>query len=322
MTFKARGLYASSSKESSRFRWGPWMALGGVLVVILVLLTALSVLGNVVSHQSERSESYGGASELRLSNDTGGRIKVYPAQGEQIVIERTLRGGPLSEPRESVEESGERLDVETRCSGPLFFSRCSAEYDIRVPEGVALTLRTVSGDVRVQDLSANLTVTTTSGSIEVLDHEGRVRAKTTSGDMDLSEVTGSITARSTSGSIDASGEGESLEVSTTSGDIVAAGFKAQQVRTESVSGDLEFGGGFTSLETSTTSGDVEIRTDTVFDLMSVKTISGDVEAWVPEGVYAIDGESTSGGRDFDVDTSPDADSRIEVDTTSGSVRVG
>lgn len=322
MTFRARGLYASSSKEPSRFRWGPWMVLGGVLVVILVVLTAVSVLGNVVSHQSERADSYGVASELRLSNDTGGRIQVSSAEGEQIVVERTLRGGPLSEPRESVEESGDRLDIETRCSGPLFFSRCSVEYAIRVPEGVFLTLETVSGDVQVQDLNGNLAVTTTSGSIEVFDHEGEVRAETTSGDMELSEVTGSITAQSTSGSIDASGEGELLEVSTTSGDIVAAGFRAQQVRTESVSGDLEFGGGFTSLETSTTSGDVEIRTDTVFDLMSVETISGDVEAWVPEGVYAIDGESTSGGRDFNVDTSPDADSRIEVDTTSGSVRVG
>jgi hypothetical protein len=54
----------------------------------------------------------------------------------------------------------------------------------------------------------------------------------------------------------------------------------------------------------------------------VETVSGRIQALVPEGVYDITGESVSGSRDFDVDTATDADSRIDVSTTSGSVRVG
>ena len=44
-------------------------------------------------------------------------------------------------------------------------------------------------------------------------------------------------------------------------------------------------------------------------------------ATVPNGVYDITGESVSGNRDFNVETSSGADSRIDVSTTSGGVLV-
>lgn len=321
MTFRARGLYASSSKEPGRFRWGPWMVLGGVLVVLLVVLTAVSVLTSVVSHQSEQADSYDRVSELRVDDRTGGRIEIGAAEGEQIVVERTLRGRPLSEPRESVDRSGDGLALESRCGGLSFFAQCSIDYDIAVPEGVAVTLETVSGSVLIKDLAGDLAVTTTSGEVEVQDHEGDVTVGTTSGDVELSDIAGSVSAHSTSGTVEVSGQGELLEVSTTSGAIVTDEFTAQRVRADSVSGDLELSGGFTTLEAKTTSGGVRVRTDTSFDLMSVETVSGHVQARVPQGAYAIAGDSTSGSRDFEVDTSADADSRIEIDTTSGSVHV-
>lgn len=321
MTFRARGLYASSSKESRRFRWGPWMLLGGVLVVVLVVLTAVSVLGNVVAHQSDQADSYGGASALSVHNDTGGRIEVGAAEGDEIVVERTLRGGPLSEPEERIDEGGDRLGIDGRCSGVPFLSTCSIDYTIQVPEDVSVTLETASGSVEVRNLVSELSVGTVSGSVEVFDHQGSVEVEATSGEVSLSDITGSVEAHNVSGDIEAAGEGERLEVSTTSGRVAVDDFTAEEVVAESVSGSLELGGGFTTLEASTTSGGVEISTDTPFDLMEVETVSGGIEARVPAGDYDISGESTSGDREFDVDASDGADSRIEVNTTSGSVRV-
>lgn len=322
MTFRARGLYASSSKESRRFRWGPWMLLGGVLVVVLVVLTGLSVLGNVVAHQSEQSDSFGAMSRLNVDNRTGGRIEVAAAEGDEIVVERTLRGGPLSEPWERIDETGDGLDVEGGCGGFPLFSTCSIDYAIKVPKDVEVTLENNSGNVTVRELTSELSVSSVSGAIEVFDHEGSVEAESASGAISLSGVTGSVQAHNVSGDIEAIGEGERLEVSTTSGSVAVKDFTAEEVVAESVSGSLELGGGFTTLEAASTSGEVEITTDAAFELMEVETVSGAVEARVPAGTYEIGGESTSGSREFDVDTASEADSRIEVNTTSGSVRVG
>lgn len=321
MTFRARGLYASSSKERGRFRRGPWMLLGGVLVVILGILTAVSVLGNVAVSQTDRTDSYNGVSTIELDNSTGGRVQLRGGDGDEVLVERDLRGSPLSEPDEDIDADGDRLEIDTECSGFLFFSGCSVNYDITVPAGTQVTVETISGRITASNVEGDLNAQTTSGDVEVANQVGAVGAETVSGQIDLDDIEGSATAQTTSGRIMATGAGDLLDVSTTSGEIDASGFETDEVRAESVSGALKLGGGFTTLEASSTSGNVDIRTDTPFELMLVETVSGSVEAKVPDEAYDITGESVSGGRDFDVDTAPGAESRIDVNTTSGGVRI-
>ncbi|GHC80780.1 hypothetical protein GCM10007079_19980 [Nocardiopsis terrae] len=321
MTFRARGLYASSSKERGRFRWGPWMVLGGALVLILVVVTAVSVLGNVVVHQTDRDDSFAGVSALELTNETGGQVTLRGGDGDEVLLERSLRGSPLSEPDEDVDADGDTLAVDTDCDGFPFFTTCAVDYEVTVPAGTRVTVETVSGGVHARGLEGELSVEGVSGGVQVAEQNGDTRIETVSGRITLEGMEGAVTAHSTSGGITAGGEGPLLDVSTTSGTVSAADFTAEEVRAESVSGSLELGGGFTTLEASSTSGSVDIATGTPFDLMSVETVSGRVEASVPEGVYEITGESVSGSREFDVDTSSGADSRIDVNTTSGSVQV-
>ncbi|MFE1168566.1 DUF4097 domain-containing protein [Nocardiopsis sp. NPDC058789] len=322
MTFRARGLYASSSKERGGFRRGPWMFLGGVLVLALVVLTALSVLGNMTVNQSDRADSFDGVSALEIDNSTGGEVLLRGGTGDGVTVDRKLRGSPLSEPDEDIEAEGGTLEIDTECSGLPFFSSCSVDYEVTVPAGTRVTLQTVSGRVAVENLEGDLSVETTSGAVDVTEQVGVVEVETVSGEVALDGVEGSVEAHTVSGRITASGEGALLDVSSTSGTIVTEDFGADEVRAESVSGSLELGGGFTTLEATTTSGDVSLRTADPFDLLSVETVSGAVAATVPDGEYEVTGESVSGQREFDVDTGNGADGRIDVNTTSGSVRVG
>ncbi len=321
MTFRARGLYASSSKEPGRFRRGPWLFLGGVLVVVLVVVTAFAVLGNVPVNQTDRTDSYSGVSAVELENSTGGRVALHSGDGDEVVVERELRGSPLSKPDEDIELSGDTLELETECSGLMFFSVCSVNYDVTVPAGTRVTVETVTGTITASNVEGDLTANTTSGSVEVDDHVGTVEVESVSGKVELDDIEGSVTAETTSGQLTVSGSGELLDLSTTSGSIDASGFEADEVRSESVSGVQHLGGGFTVLEVSTVSGQVDIRTDTPFELMSVETVSGSVEATVPDAAYDITGESVSGQRDFDVETASGADSRIDVNSVSGQVRI-
>ena len=317
MTFRARGLYASSSKERGRFRRGPWMFLGAVLVVGLVIFTAFSVLVNVAVNQTDRMDSYGGVATIELDNSTGGWVELHGGDGNDVLVERELSGNPLSEPDEDIDADGDSLEIDTDCSGFLFFSGCSVNYDITVPAGTQVTVETISGRIIANNVEGDLNVQTTSGDAEVSNQVGTVEAETTSGQIYLTDIEGSATAQSTSGMIMATGAGDLLDVSTTSGEIDASDFEAEEIQAESVSGDLDLGGGFTSLEASSVSGEVWIMTDDPFELLSVETVSGRIDASVPDGVSNITGESVSGARGFDVDTDSGADSRIDVNTISG-----
>ncbi|WP_159944452.1 MULTISPECIES: DUF4097 family beta strand repeat-containing protein [unclassified Nocardiopsis] len=323
MTFRARGLYASSSKEPRRFRLGPWLVLGALVVAGLVVATAAAVLGNVSVDRGESSDSFAAPEAVEIDNRTGGGVSLTGG-GEEVLVERVMRGSPLSDPGERVSEGGGELSLEASCSGvPLvgLFGHCTVDYVVTVPVGTAVRVDTASGPVSTENVDGELRLSTTSGRVDVSGNAADVTVETVSGQVDVSGVEGALVAESTSGRITAEGEGESLRVSTTSGTVEASEFRARTVEVESTSGGVRVGGGFTSAEVSTVSGSIWVDTDTPFDLLSMESTSGSVQAVVPEGSYRVTGDSTSGSRDLEVDTSPGAKSRIDANTVSGSVSI-
>lgn len=321
MTFKARGLYASSSKEPGRFRLGPWLLLGVLLVLILVVTTVVSVLSNVTVHSSQRSDTFSGMETLELDNRTSGEIRLSGGDGDEMVVDRTVRGGPLREPDDTIDERGDTLRVDAHCGGFSPFGVCNIDYDVTVPEGTSLDLNTISGQVTVSNVHGDLGVDTTSGSVEVSDHVGDVTVQTVSGSTDLEGVEGTVQADSTSGDITASGQGEQLNASSTSGTLDLSGFDAEAVEADTTSGEISVGGAFDTAEIETVSGSVEVRTEEYFTLLSVESTSGSVTAQVPPQAYDLIWQTSSGSDDIGVDTASEADGRIDVSTVSGSLTV-
>ncbi len=321
MTFKARGLYASSSKEPrSGFRAGPWLVLGGVLVAVLIAVTAVSVLGNVGVDRGGREDSFASPERLTVENETRGRVTLTATDGDRVLVDREMRGTPLSEPDEDIETEDGHLRIETECSGIWFVGGCAVDYTIAVPAGVAVQVETVGGGVSATGLDAGVRVETVSGAVDLSDVSGEVRVETTNGRIDAAGVAGSADLETTSGAITASGEGERLYASSTSGAVDVGGFSAAAVEAESTSGRVSVGGGFDTAEVSSVSGAVEVLTDEPFQTLAVETTSGSVDVGVPAGAYDVTGESVSGGREIGVDTSASGP-RVQVDTVSGSVQV-
>lgn len=320
MTFKARGLYASSSKEPRRLRMGPWLALGGVLVVVLVVATAVSVLGNVGVDRGSHSDTYSDSQTVEIDNSTGGGVTLTRG-GDQLRLDRTMRGTPLTEPEEDVHENGDGLQVKASCAGIPFFGGCAIDYEVAVPVGTSVTVDTSSGRISANDIDGELNLSSISGEVTVSDNSGDVSVETTSGKIDLADVEGALVVETISGRISASGSGQSLEANSTSGTVDVSGYSADTVVAESISGAVRVGGGFTSAEVSTVSGGIEVTAADAFDLLSLESISGSVNVRVPEGTYNVTGESVSGSRALEVDTSPNADARIDASTVSGSLTV-
>ena len=321
VTFRARGLYASSNKEpGTGFHRGPWLVLGGVLAVVLVAVAAVSVLGSVSMDRGERRDTFAAPEQVVVENRTGGRVSVTAADGDEVRVDRGLRGTPLADPGEDIEAGGGRLRIDAACSGAVFSTGCSIDYTIAVPAGVAVRVETVGGRVAADGVQGPVRVSTASGPVELTGITGEVRVETVSGRVAVTGVVGDVDLETVHGSITASGEGGRLRAASTSGRVDLAGFTAGSVEAESTSGRISVGGGFDTAEVSTTSGGVEVDASAPFRTLVVETTSGSVDARVPEGAYDVTGESVSGERTIAVGAAPSGP-RIQVDTVSGDVRV-
>lgn len=320
VTFKARGVYASSSKEPRRFRVRSWLLLGAALAAALVVGTVVVIVGNVgVIHGSDAS-SFSGPRAVELENGTDGDVTFTRGDGDEIRVERAMQGTPFSVPTESLEEEDGVLELEARCMGLPFFD-CEIDYEITVPAGTDLTVETTVGRIVTESVDGALDLGSVVGSVRVSGNSGDVAVETDSGEIDVTRVEGSLEAETDTGEITAQGAGERLKVASVSGEVDVSGFSARTVLAESDSGGVRVGGGFAEAEVSTVSGGIEVTTGEPFELLSMESVSGGIDVRVPEGAYALTAETVSGGRDVEVDTSSEADARIRAETVSGSVTV-
>lgn len=321
MTFKAQGLYASSSKVPRRSRMGLWLLLGALLALALVAATVLSVLGNVAVTRQQTSDTFQSQEQVEIDNRTSGSVEITTADVDQVHIERTLRTSPMRNVQESIDETDDAVQLQAHCTGPnLFFTTCAADYEITVPEQSDAQVNTISGQILASGLQGQMQATTTSGQVHISNHQGPMRAESTSALLQLSDVQGPVQAQTVSGDIELTGQGEQARASTTSGQMDLSGFTSQTVEADSTSGDVSIGD-FTEAEASSVSGNVQVRSNQQLQSLTVDTTSGNVSAQVPDHDYDVSGSSTSGDREIDVATSPQASARITIDTVSGSVQL-
>ncbi|HEU4643612.1 MAG TPA: hypothetical protein VFS44_14240 [Gemmatimonadaceae bacterium] len=69
--------------------------------------------------------------------------------------------------------------------GDFWHSDVRVELLVRVPDGVRVLARVMSGDIDVAPVAAELDLTTNTGAVRIADPEGGVRASTGSGDVEL-----------------------------------------------------------------------------------------------------------------------------------------
>lgn len=183
-----------------------------------------------------------------------------------------LRADGSAIPSFSIKNSGEEaLEIAANPG-----SREPDTLEIGVPGTVGrLSVRTVSGDVLVEDRIGDLAIYAASGDVEVRQCSGDLAVETASGDVELSGCSESISVQTASGSIEmrADEECNEINISTASGDIsfrYEDGFGAT-LRCTTVSGDVEhdgreagegliqLGSGLTPVRLATVSGDIEIE---------------------------------------------------------------
>jgi hypothetical protein len=97
-----------------------------------------------------------GAAPVEIAGGAGGAVDVRR-------VEHYAFGEP---PRVTRGVQGSALHITSRCPETIL-GRCSVSYRIAVPDNVLVTVRTSSGDVRIDGLNASARVTTDSGAVSI-----------------------------------------------------------------------------------------------------------------------------------------------------------
>jgi hypothetical protein len=257
-----------------------WLALGGIVAVLATVWTGFVLSGWTIGSVTRDGHQTLPITSTSLTIDTSSTdVTLVPTSGPPAID--THAKGTLSVPKIRTQVVGNEVKVHGGCH-IVVFGNCSAKVTVHVPDRMAVSVSTGSGDVRASDLRAPL------------------RVSVRSGDIDLDTIGDDVAVHVTSGDIDARRIAGVTELRATSGDISATEMTAP------------------SIIAHATSGDVLVDAATAPKQLDASATSGDVEVTVPRGVrYDGSVETSSGDRSMSIASDPAAAHKIRVEATSG-----
>lgn len=290
--------------------------------------------------QFTRSVKAGDGAVLDLSH-LAGDVRVTGGGGSEIKIDATKRVRHrdadearrlLDAVRIDVNSVNNRVEVRTiyprRPSTRGDSMSASVDYVIEVPAGIAVSLKSVSGDLAVSNVRGEVRIEAVSGNVSITNAPNVAMAKTVSGDVTARDI-GTQTALvlgTVSGAVIGTGvRVRSLEAGSVSGDVRLTGSHIERLEARSVSGNIDFdaplakGGRY---EFTSHSGNVRLvlSGNTGFEL-DADTFSGSVRSDVPVTIRSVgrtDRERRGSTRAIR-GTYGDASAVLSVRSHSGSV---
>lgn len=221
------------------------------------------------------------AGDIVINGAGGGDVRLEATKRARAASDDDARAA-LKELQIGVTERAGSIEVRTvypRRRGATAW----VDYRVSVPNNVNVSLRTVSGNVRVSNV------------------EGELRAESVSGDITASSVERVRNLRSVSGTLQVTdGEGNEIEGATVSGDVIVRNLTVRTIELKSVSGDMRFA-------------------DVDSERAHLTSVSGDIEyagRLARNGRYEL--QSHSGN--LRVTPAGDTGFDVEASTFSGNVR--
>jgi hypothetical protein len=273
-------------------RTGILLLVIGMVWLVFELTTRGSMLGGglgfVERNRAIAPQEFSGAAlEVNVGAD---EVELTRWDGDSIRIEATKygfgwNGGIADQQLEQLEldiaQRGDTVQVEVlRPSGWSLLGRPPyMELRIAVPEGLNLTINTVSGDLRAEGVNGDGTLATVSGELSASGLQGVLRLRSTSGDILVEDFSGILDAESVSGDVDVdTANTERVRASTVSGDL-SLDTVSGELELTTISGDIELdeARGVT-MQLNSTSGDIDV-TGSMAEASSnhLESVSGDIE---------------------------------------------
>lgn len=141
-----------------------------------------------------------------------------------------------------VELKGKKPFGITISIGDFSFGSTSLRVRARVPHSSRVELATASADMKLRGRASTLDVKSASGDLSHFGEiEGDASVKTVSGDARLERIGGQLRIQTVSGDVNAAYVGGSVASKSVSGDVRIDSVREGNVTIQSVSGDIEIG---------------------------------------------------------------------------------
>jgi hypothetical protein len=240
---------------------------------LLVATALLSVTTAALADgHFDRTLSVSSGSDLYVATGSG-NIQIHPGSGNQIHVSAHVHAGWSAfgdidarikriDDNPPITQSGNAVHI-GEVNDHELYNNISIDYDISVPNDVALNLRSGSGDLHVAQVGRYLNASTGSGNIVSAGVHGAAEAQSGSGDITLEQDgAGDVKVRTGSGNIHVRGLNGMLAARSGSGDISADGRLTGPATLSSGSGNITLHLGSDArfnVEASTGSGDIRVN---------------------------------------------------------------
>ncbi len=204
----------------------------------------------------EKTEALARDGKVFLSNISGDNvIKTWKENRVRILALKVSQASTAAKAKENAAEvaievtrEGDTLRIETKYPkrrtpwGGQDSINVSVDYEVWVPEGASVEVRSVSGDVDVAAIGGKARIHCVSGDVDLLGAAG-ADVDLVSGDLTVKNITGDAYVKAVSGDIRMSGIKGSVGAESVSGDIEMTGVSdAAAVTGKSVSGNIRYEG--------------------------------------------------------------------------------
>jgi DUF4097 and DUF4098 domain-containing protein YvlB len=216
-----------------------------------------------------------------------------------------------------------RLTIEHRTPRGSWRGRSGdMRYEVSVPRGVRIMLRTTSGDVQVRATGGEVEVNTTSGDV-TLEDVGRVEVGSVSGDVFVRGVKGSLEASTVNGSVEAADIEGDMHLGSTSGDVTVTNGRGRDVELSTTSGEVSYAGAVDPsgrYEFHSHSGTIDVAIPAATNArFSVETFSGEIDSDFP--ITLMPGDRATGRpRRFEFNIGSGGP-RIIAESFSGNIEI-
>lgn len=263
--------------------------------------------------RTTRTLKLGPSGELHLAN-LAGPVVITRGGGSETTLEivRTSRAATVESARDmlglvtvDVTERGTRAEVRARYPETSRNERrsmsVSVAYTVTAPADTRITIRSLSGDIRVTDIQGDLFLETISGDVEIAGAARIGLAKTVSGDVTISRTRsdGAIEAASMSGDVTLREvQARRVRANSISGALMLDGLQCERAEAQSMSGDVVFRGalakgGRYDLKSHSGSVRLALAGDVGFDI-DANSFGGTIRSDLP--LKTQGGESFGGSR--------------------------
>ncbi|MEP6691059.1 MAG: DUF4097 family beta strand repeat-containing protein [Gemmatimonadaceae bacterium] len=237
------------------------------------LLVAALVSRGAAQKQINERRAVGARSSIRISNLVGA-VKVTGWDRDSIAVTGTIADD------QRFEMGAGPYGAKMYLDGPSGAEIKPATFEVRVPSGARVWVKTGNADIEVSGIVGGLDLNIVGGRIRVTGSPRELNAEAMDGSIEIEGSPAWLRAKSATGAITLRGSSEDAGFTTVSGLITVIGARFERGRFESVTGDMKVSAAPAmagSLEFDTHAGTIDLKLATGASAdVDVSTIHGTI----------------------------------------------